>query len=115
MFNVTDLTKEAREELTAELQKELWGEFCDPEGSGVKMEDVLIGAVDVMGADLTASEIQSVVDHYNAPDEWTEQDEEVRDVISDLTDSENVYMLLAWYIYTSGDQAAQQLVNKYKD
>ena len=112
MFN---LTSEEMKEATKELQEELWNEFCDPEQSGVKMEDVLNGAVDVMGANLTAGQIKSVLDHYNAPDEWTDEDEEVRDLIADLTDSEDGNKLLVWYMYTSGDQAAQAFLDQYKD
>ena len=109
MFN---LTKEASKEATKALQIELWNEFCAPEVNGVKIEAVLDGANEIMGAGLTEQQIQSVIDHYNAPDEWTEQDEEVRDLIADLTDSEDGNKLLAWYAFTSGDQAAQEFLEQ---
>lgn len=109
------LTSEEMKEATKELQEELWNEFCDPEENGVNMEDVLNGAVDVMGARLTEQEIQSVVDHYNDQENWTDEDEEVRDLIADLTDSEDGNKLLVWYTYTSGDQAAQAFLDQYKD
>lgn len=112
MFN---LTSEEMKEATKELQEELWNEFCDPEENGVRIEDVLNGANKIMGAGLTEEQIQSVLDHYNAPDEWTDEDEQVRDMIADLTDSEDGNKLLVWYMYTSGDQAAQEFLDQYKD
>lgn len=112
MFN---LTKESSKEATKALQIELWNEFCAPEENGVEMEDVLRGAVDVMNADITEEQIQSVLDHYKDPDEWAEEDEEVRDMISDLTDSEDWGKLLDWYTYTSGDSAADLFLDQYED
>lgn len=83
------------------MQDGIWDEFTDPDAAGVKMEDILTGARDIMGVKLT--------------DDWTEQDEKVRDMIADATDSEDGDKLFSWMAWIDGDQAADGFIDYYEN
>lgn len=97
------------------MQDGIWDEFTDPDAAGVKMEDILTGARDIMGVKLTDAQIQSVVEHYNYADDWTDQDEKVRDMIADATDSEDGDKLFNWMVWIDGDQAADGFIDYYEN
>lgn len=97
------------------MQDGIWGEFTDPDAAGVKMEDILTGARDIMGVQLTDAQIQSVVEHYNYADDWTDQDEKVRDMIANATDSEDGDKLFNWMVWIDGDQAADGFIDYYEN
>lgn len=87
------------------MQDFIWGSFTDYVGSGVALEDVLTGAK-FAGVKLTKKQIESVISHESAPDEWTEADEEVRDLIADATaDCEDGDKLFKWLEWIVGDEA----------
>lgn len=97
------------------MQDGIWDEFTDPDAAGVKKEDILTVARDIMGVKLTDDQIQSVVEHYNYADDWTEQDEKVRDMIADATDSEDGDKLFSWMAWIDGDQAADGFIDYYEN
>ncbi len=98
------------------MQDGIWEEFNDPDAAGVKMEDILTGAREIMGVKLTDAQIQSVVEHYNYADDWTDQDEKVRDMIADATaDSEDGDKLFSWMTWIDGDQAADGFIDYYEN
>lgn len=87
-----------------EMQDFIWKCYIDPVYFGVTLEDVLTGAKFV-GVELTEEQIQSVIKHKSAPDEWTDADEEVRDRIADATDCEDGDKLFKWLEWLVGDEA----------
>lgn len=86
------------------MQNFIWSSFTDSVSAGVALEDVLTGA-QFVGVKLTEEQIQSVIDHEVAPDEWTGEDEEVRDLIAEATDCEDGNKLFKWLEWIVGDEA----------
>lgn len=92
------------------MQYFIWNSFTDSVGSGVALEDVLTGAKFV-GVKLSEKQMQSVIDHEANPDEWTDADEEVRDLIADATaDCEDGDKLFKWLEWIVGDEAFELVV-----
>lgn len=92
----------------------LWESFCNPDSVGVRLEDVLDGAA-LAGLQLTDEQKESVLAHAKGPDDWTSDDENVRDLIADATDCENYEKMFAWLAFVVGDIAAAQLVEDWKE
>lgn len=86
------------------MQDFIWDSFTDSVSSGVVLEDVLTGA-QFVGINFTEEQIQSVIDHEEDPDEWTDADEEVRDLIAEATDCEDGNKLFKWLEWIVGDDA----------
>lgn len=83
------------------MQDFIWNGFTNAESVGVNLEDVLTGARFV-GVNLTDEQIKSVIDHYTEQDEWNNEDEKVRDLISEATDCEDGDKLFKWFEWIDG-------------
>lgn len=86
------------------MQDFIWDSFTDSVSVGVDLEDVLTGAR-FCGVNLTDEQVQSVIDHSVAPDEWTSEDEKVRDLIAVASDCEDGDSLFKWIEWIVGDNA----------
>lgn len=92
------------------LQQRLWDDWTDCERSGVKPEDVLTGAREVMDLQISDEQIEETCAHYRYAPDWTSRDEEVSDQIREATDSEDPDKLYAWLEWIEGDQTAAEIV-----
>lgn len=100
--------------ITENIGEFLWDGFTNPQSVGVRLEDVLDGAA-LVGLKLTDEQKSSVLAHSEAPDDWTEDDENVRDLIADATDSKDFDKMYKWLEYVVGDIAATELVEDWKE
>lgn len=92
----------------------LWDGFCNPESVGVRLEDVLDGAA-LAGLQLTDKQKSSVLAHAKSPDDWTKEDENVRDLIASATDMQDFDKMYKWLEYAAGDQVAAGLIEDWKE
>ena len=99
--------------VTREIGEFIWDGFTDPAGVGVKLEDILDGA-SVAGVMLTPAQKKSVLSHFEKIDEWTSEDEEVRDLIADATDHATYEQLFDWLTDIVGDTTAEELVKEWE-
>ena len=86
------------------MQNFIWDGFTDSVSVGVDLEDVLTGAR-FCGVNLTNEQVQSVIAHNVAPDEWNKEDEKVRDLIAVASDCEDGEKLFKWLEWIVGDEA----------
>lgn len=93
------------------MQSFLWEAFCNAESVGVLIDDLLTWP----GLHLTSEQIESVEAHYYQSEVWTEEDEEVRDIVAAATDSQDYNRLDCWLIWTVGDQTAADLVSGWTE
>lgn len=100
--------------VTSKIGEFIWDGFTDPAGVGVNMVDVLDGAA-VAGVDLTDTQKDSVLKHFENIDEWTSEDEEVRDAIDFATDHATYEQLFDWLTDIVGDATAMELVKNWQD
>lgn len=100
--------------VTREIGNFIWNGFTDPDGVGVDLADVLDGAA-LAGVVLTDVQKESVIRHMDDVDSWTPEDEAVRDLIADATDSANYEQLLAWLAFVVGDDAADAMIREWED
>lgn len=107
------MTTNFSEKQIQEMQDQLWWDFINPDGAGVKVEDVMTGAKFV-GVIFTEEQINSVAAHQMVPDKWTKGDEAVKDMIADATDSTNGEKLYQWLAWVVGDQTADDMLEDWK-
>lgn len=91
------------------MQDFLWDAFCDPDATGVSLDSLLTWP----GLHLTSDQVASAEYHWYDPEAWTQEDENIRDVIADATDSVDYDRLFCWLIWTVGDQTAFDLVESW--
>lgn len=94
-----------------EAQGFLWDAFTDAGGVGVKLDDLLTWP----GLGLAKKQVKSVEAHYDQPEKWTKEDEEVRDLVADATDCEDFETLYSWLSWTVGDQTAAKMVEEWEE
>lgn len=92
--------------VTRKMQSFLWDSFVGARVVGTRLDDLL--SWPELG--LTEGQISSVEKHYYKPDEWTEEDEKVRDIVATATDNENSLYLYHWLAWAVGDEIASYLV-----
>lgn len=95
----------------AKVQSFLWDAFCNAESVGVSLNDLLTWP----DLHLTEAQIESVEAHDYEPDSWTKEDEAVRDIVADATDSTDYDRLYNWLIWTIGDQTAADLMEGWAE
>lgn len=88
----------------------LWDAFCDADDVGVSLDSLITWP----GLHLTQGQIESVEANYHTPEKWTKEDEQVRDIIADATDSEDFEALYSWLAWAVGDQTAADLVKEWE-
>lgn len=99
--------------VTREIGEFIWDGFTDPAGVGVNMFDILDGA-SLVGVNLTDAQKDSVVSHSNSIDEWSSDDEEVRDLIAAATDCKDYEKMFNWLTFVVGDSTAAGLVKNWE-
>lgn len=100
--------------VTREMGQFIWDGFIDPAGVGINMSDLLDGAA-VAGVMLTPAQKDSVLNHFENIDEWTSDDEEVRDAVAFATDHATYEQLFDWLTDIVGDTTAMELVKNWQD
>lgn len=102
------------EYLKGAMSKFIWDAFCDPDGVGVNIADVLDGAA-LAGLVLTDDQKEGVIRHMGDVDSWTAGDEAVRDKIADATDQAAGFQLYAWLAYVVGEITAKAMIKEWGD
>lgn len=97
-----------------EIQKFLWDAFTDADAVGVKLDNLLSWPGLKYQCGLTQSMIDSVKAHYYKPEDWSKEDEKVRDIVAEATDSEDFEALYSWLAWAVGDQTAAGLVEDWE-
>ena len=100
--------------VTSKICEFIWDGFTDPAGVGVNMVDVLDGAT-LVGVNLTDMQKDSVLNHYENVDEWSSNDEEVRDAIAGATDCVDYNKMFDWLEFVVGDTTADEMVKNWQD
>lgn len=98
-----------------ETQKFLWDAFTDSVAVGVKLDDLLSWPGLKAYYGLTQAQVSSVEAHYYQPEKWDKEDEKVRDIIADATDSEDFESLHSWLAWAVGDLVAADLVEDWEN
>lgn len=101
--------------LAREIGKFIWDAFCDPDGLGVSLRDVLDGA-SIVGVHLTENQKKIFFAHMEDVDALTypAEFEEVRDQIAAATDYEDYEKMYSWLAYVVGDIMAEVMVMEWK-
>lgn len=102
------------EYLKGAMSKFIWDAFCDPDGVGVNIADVLDGAA-LAGVVLTDDQKEGVIRHMGDVDSWTAGDEAVRDKIADATDNATYEQLFDWLAFVVGDDAAKMMEKEWRE
>ena len=100
--------------VTRKIGEFLWDGFCDPAGVGINMFDLLDGAY-LVGLKLTTEQKDSVLNHLNDSDEWSSNDEKIRDAIAAATDCMDYEKMYAWLAFVVGDTTAEALVKEWEE
>lgn len=110
-----DTQKTEKKLLAREIGRFLWEGFCDPDGVGVSMRDVLDGAA-LVGVNLTDEQKESVIRHMNDFDAevYTSEEEEVRDQIAAATDNATYEQLFSWLEFVVGDIMSEIMVREWR-
>lgn len=95
------------------MAKFIWDGFTDPDGVGVDLADILDGAA-LAGVVLTEAQKDSVLRHMDDVDEWTSEDEAVRDQIADATDNATYEQMFSWLAFVVGDYTAAEMEKDWR-
>lgn len=100
--------------LAREIGRFLWDGFCDPDGVGVDLADILDGAA-LAGVYLTEAQKDSVIRHMDdGAETYTADEEAVRDQIAAATDCEDYEKMFSWLEFVVGDVLAPVMVREWK-
>ena len=103
--------KMTKEKELQKIQSFLWDAFCDPDATGVYLNDLLTWP----GLHLTSDQVTSAEYHFYDPEAWDEGNEAVRDVVANNTDCEDFNRLYCWLIWAVGDRTAFDLVKSWAE
>lgn len=97
------------------FQQRLWDDWTDCEQTGIKPEDVLTGAREVMGLQISDKQIEETSAHYRYSPDWTSRDDEVKDQIIEATCSEDPDKLYAWLEWIEGTHTADRIFEHFEE
>lgn len=97
------------------FQQRLWDDWTDCEQSGIKPEDVLTGAREVMGLQISNEQIEETCAHYRYAPDWTSRDEEVANQIREATYSEDPDKLYGWIEFIEGTHTADRIFEYFEE
>lgn len=97
------------------MQQRLWDDWTDCELSGIKPEDVLTGAREIMGLQISDEQIEETCAHYRYAPDWNRRDEKVANQIREATNSEDPDKLYAWLEWIEGTHTADMIFEYYEE